>query len=804
MKPQDLPSSGAAYIGRDQPRVEDRRFVTGRGTYVDDIAMPGAVHAAFVRSTHPHARIAGVDARAALAMDGVLGVLTAEDWERDGMGAYVVVSPVESSDGAKRPQVTHPMLARGKACYVGQPIAVVMAETRWQALDAAEAVEIAYEPLPAAVETRRALDADAPLIHPELGANLVFDRETGDRAAVEAQFRVAAHVTMLELVNNRITANPIEPRAILAQYDAGRDHFTLWVSHQAPHVLRRDLAENTLRHPEHRIRVVAPDVGGGFGMKAANHPEEPVLLWASRRLGRPVRWTSTRSEGLVSDAQARDHWTRARMAFDRDGRILAIDVDTIASLGAFQTRMGASIPAQFYSRALVGLYQIPAAYVRVRGAHTNAPPVQAYRGAGRPEAVYVLERLAENGARELGIGIDALRARNFIRKDQFPYAIPLGLTYDSGDPQGLLDKARALIAFDDFTGLKAAERARPGGRLLGLGCAAFMDAIGTPSKAMLGFGRKKVGGWDSATVRIHPNGQVTVLAGSHSHGQSHATTFAQVAADRLGRPIEDIEIVEGDTDVVQFGHGTWGSRSTVTTGLAIVNAADRLVDKCRRIAAHLQECDPEDVQYARGEFRVAGTDRALAFQDVVDAAYQGGNLPPGMEPALEAVAYHDPADRSYAAGLHMCAVEVDRDTGKVTVLRYAAIDDCGRLINPMVVEGQAHGGIAQGAGQALMEDFAIDRETGQPLAGSFMDYAMPRAADFPSLDAETQETPAASNALGVRPAGESGTIGALTAVANAVIDALWPLGVRHIDTPITSQRVWEAMRKAASDGGGGG
>ena len=786
MKPEDLPPAGAAYVGREQPRVEDRRFLTGRGNYVDDIAMPNAAVAAFVRSTHPHALVKGVECGKALSMPGVVAVYTGADWD---LGAYAVVSPVESDDRVQRPQMTHPMLAKDRVHYVGQPIAVVVAETRWQAFDAAEAVEVDYEPLPVVVETKHALDADAPVLHPALGSNLIFNKSSGDRAAVDAQFRAAAHVTELELVNNRITANPIEPRAILALYDPGRDHYTLWVSHQAPHVLRRDLAENTLRHPEHRIRVIAPDVGGGFGMKAANHPEEPVLLWASKRCGRPLRWTSTRSEGLVSDAQARDHWTRARMAFARDGRILAIDVDTIASLGAFQTRMGASIPAQFYSRALVGLYRIPAAFVRVRGAHTNAPPVQAYRGAGRPEAVYVLERLAENGAREMGIDIAEMRSRNFISKEEFPYTIPLGLTYDSGDPHGLLAKATQLLGYEEL-------KKKPKDKLVGIGAAAFMDAIGTPSKAMLGFGRKKVGGWDSATVRVHPNGHVTVLAGSHSHGQSHATTFAQVAADRLGLPIEHVEIVEGDTDVVQFGHGTWGSRSTVTTGLAIVNAADRVVDKCRRIAAHLLECDASDIQYVRGEFRVEGTDRAVPYQDVVDAAYQGGNLPQGMAPALEEIAYHDPTDRSYAAGLHMCAVEVDRDTGKVTVLRYAAIDDCGRLINPMVVEGQAHGGVAQGAGQALMEDFTIDAATGQPLAGSFMDYAMPRAADLPMLHSATQETLAASNALGVRPAGESGTIGALTAVANAVIDALWPLGVRHIDTPITSQRVWEAIRRA--------
>lgn len=782
---REAPPTG--YIGREQPRVEDRRFLTGSGSFVDDLQLPGAVYASFVRSVHPHARLKKVAWQRASALPGVLRILTAEHWD---LGGYVVVSPVESTDGVQRPQITHPMLAKDRVHYVGQPIALVVAETRWQAVDAAEAVEVEYEPLAPVVETRRALDDGATVLHPELGSNLIFVKESGDKAAVEAMFRAAAHVTELELANNRITANPIEPRAIQARYDAGRDQYTLWVSHQAPHVLRRDLAENTLRHPEHRIRVIAPDVGGGFGMKAANHPEEPVLLWAARVIDRPLRWTSTRSEGLLSDAQARDHWTRARMAFDREGRILAIEVDTIASLGAFQTRMGASIPAQFYSRALTGLYRIPAAYVRVRGTHTNAPPVQAYRGAGRPEAVYVLERLAENGAREMGIDVAEMRERNFIRKDDFPYAIPLGLTYDSGDPHGLLAKAKALLGYPEILKLKAH------GRLVGIGCAAFMDAIGTPSKAMLGFGRKKVGGWDSATVRVHPNGQVSVLAGSHSHGQGHATTFAQIAADRLGQPIEAIEIVEGDTDVVQFGHGTWGSRSTITTGLAIVTAADRILDKCKRIAAHLQECDVSDIRHEHGTFRVAGTDRAVAWQAVVDAAYQGGDLPEGMAPALEEIAYHDPADRSYAAGLHMCAVEVDRDTGKVTILRYAAIDDCGTLINPMVVEGQAHGGIAQGAGQALMEDFVIDRETGQPLSGSFMDYAMPRAADLPMLHAGTQETPAASNLLGVRPAGESGTIGGLAAVANAVIDALWPLGVRHIDTPITSQRVWEAIRRA--------
>jgi len=791
------PRSGL--IGREARRLEDERFVSGRGSYVDDIAPVGALHAVFVRSPHPHARIASVNAGAALAMPGVRAVLAGEDWQRAGLGEYIVYSPVESSDGVERAQMTHPMLALDKVCYVGQPVALVVADTRHRALDAAEAVEVEYAPLPHVTLTEQALDDEAPVIHAALGSNLVFIKEMGERDAVRSALDAAHHVSELVLVNNRITANPIEPRTIAAQYEPGRDHYTLWVSHQAPHALRRDLAEYTLRHPEHRIRVVAPDVGGGFGMKAANHPEEPVLLWASRVVGAPLRWTCTRSEGLLSDAQARDHHTVCRMGFDRDGRILALEADTIASLGAFQTRMGASIPAQFYTRALVGLYRIRNAWVRVRGVHTNAAPVQAYRGAGRPEAIYVLERLVEDGARALGKDIAQLRALNFIRADEFPYATAFGLTYDSADPQALLDKGCALF---DYAGMRAEQaRARREGRLIGIGMAAFMDAVGTPSSAMLGYGRKKVGGWDSATVRIHPTGKVTVLAGSHSHGQGHATTFAQIAADTLQCPLEAVDVVEGDTSIVQFGHGTWGSRSTVTTGLAVLKAARRLADKGARIAAHIAECSPADLELRDGAYRLQGTDRAIAFSTVVDAAYQGGDLPEGEEPALEAVAYHDPADRSYASGFHVCAVEVDAETGVVRILRYAAIDDCGVVINPMIVEGQAHGGIAQGAGQALMEDFHVDHATGQPLAGSFMDYTMPRAADFPMFLTGTHETPCPSNPLGVRPAGESGTIGGLAATGNAVIDALWHLGVRNVELPMTSQNVWRALREAQSSNG---
>jgi carbon-monoxide dehydrogenase large subunit len=783
-------------VGEPVRRVEDARFLTGRGRYVDDIVLPGTVHAAFVRSPHAAARIVSIETRAAAGLPGVFRVLTGTDWIEAGLGKFAVWSPVKSSDGTERQNMTQPILATECVCYVGQPIALVVAETRAQALDAAEAVEVLFEPRACIVETGRALLPGVPLVHPELGTNEIYSVHVGDEAATVRAFVGAAHVASLELVNTRITANPIEPRALLASYDPGEDGFTLYVTHQAPHLLRRDLADNTLRHPEHRIRVISPDVGGGFGMKMANHPEEPAVLWAAKVVGRPVRWTATRSESLITDAQARDHFTRAQMAFDRTGRILAMNVDTIASLGAFQTRMGASIPAQFYSRTLAGFYRIPSAHCRVTGVHTNAPPVQAYRGAGRPEAIYVLESLIEDGARALGLDPVAIRRLNFIDKTEFPYTSALGLTYDSGNPAGLVEMALAKLDYDAFRKRQTEARATGARELPGIGFACLIDCAGTPSKAMAGFGRKVIGGWDSAAIRIHPDGQVTVLSGAHSHGQGHETAYAQLAAERLGLPLAFVRVVEGDTDKVQFGHGSWGSRSTMTTGVAVAKAADVLHSKCRRIAAHLLECGEGDLEFSDLKFRVVGTDRFVGFAEVVRAAYQGGGLPAGMEPSLEHLAFHDPIERACSSGFQVCAVRVDQETGKISLDRYIAIDDCGRIINPMIVEGQTQGGLAQGIGQALMEQCFYDPSTGQPLSGSFMDYAMPRASDFPSFEIGTQETPSPNNPLGVKGAGESGTIGALAAVRNAVVDALTPLGVRHIDMPLTPPRVWKAIQEA--------
>lgn len=785
--------TGTIFIGKPIRRVEDRRFLTGKGRYVDDVKVPDCAYAAFVRSPHAHARIRSVDTAPALAMPGVLCVLTAADWQAAKLGRMPLWSPVASTDGVERKHITRPVLASDKVRFVGDTIAIVVAESRYQALDAAEAVVVDYEELPSVTDTARALDPDAPLVHEELGSNMFFLRELGSREEAERAFREAHHVTALELRNNRITANPMEPRACLGIYDAHDDHFTLYATHQAPHMLRRSLAEHQLLHPEHKMRVIAPDVGGGFGMKVVDYPEDTLVLWASKVTGRPVRWTATRSESLLTDAHGRDHVTKCRMAFDREGRILAIEVDTIASLGAYQTHRGASIPAFFYGNVLVGLYKTPVIYCRVRGVHTNTSPVHAYRGAGRPEAIFVLERLLENGAREMGIDVAEIRARNLLGPEQFPYKTPVGLTYDSGNPPGLLEKVTKLASYTELRTEQKHLRAK--GVCMGIGMAAWIDSVGAPSKTAAAFGRK-TGGWDSAIVRVHPTGKVTVYAGSHSHGQAHATTFAQLAAERLKCPIENIEVVEGDTDKIPYGHGTWGSRSTVTTGMAIVRASDRIVEKCKKIAAYMLECSEADITQEMGAYRIAGTDRRVTFAQIAEAAYHGARWPEGLELGLENTAFYDPLDRSFASAIHLAVVIVDPKTGQVKLRDYCAVDDCGTIINPIVLHGQVHGGVAQGIGQALMENIAFDHNTGQVLSGTFMDYAMPRASDLPRFKLDEQVTPTPHNAIGCKGGGESGTIGAPAAVGNAVVDALWHLGVRHVDMPMTPAAVWRAIDEA--------
>lgn len=782
------------YIGQSIKRVEDKRFLTGKGHYVGDIELPRTAHVAFVRSPHAHARIAGIDLGAAAAMPGVLTVFTSAEWNAAGLGRLPCLSPVHFSDGRKMNEVHRPVLAEGRVRFVGEIVAAVVAETRLEALDAAEAVDVDYVQLPALTRTASALDADAPILHDELKTNLVFDTEIGNRQQTEQNIENAAHVVELELTNNRITANSMEPRVYLGNYDESDGHYTLYSSNQAPHLLRSWMAEDTLRVPEHKIRVVAPDVGGGFGMKVVQYPEEAVVLWASKVVGRPVRWTSTRSEGLLTDAHARDHVTRCRMAFDQEGRIQGIWVDTLAAMGAYVGSWGPSIPGVFYGRMMSGPYTIPAVWVRVRGVYTNTSCVEPYRGASRPEALFVIERLLEKGARELGVDVVEIRRRNFIQPDQFPYETPVGMRYDSGNYPGLLDKALDLVDYDARR--REQLRLRGEGECLGIGLACFTDfGGGAPNRVVAAFGRR-IGSYEVGTVRVHPSGKVTILAGSQNHGQGHETSYCQIVADRLGCRVEDIELVHGDTDRIPAGLGTWGSRSLTMAGIALTEAADAIVAKCKSLAAHIMECAESDIEQRPGAFAVKGTDRSLTFGQVARAAYHGTSFPQNFKLGLEETVFYEPQERNFSSSVHVAVVKVDPRTGVVKLVDYVAADDSGRVINPMIVEGQVHGAVVQGIGQALMEECVYDPASGQLLSGSFMDYAMPRASDIPSIRTTFQETLAPGNPLGAKGAGESGTIGAPAAIVNAVVDALSPLGLTHIDMPLIPRTVWRAINAA--------
>jgi aerobic carbon-monoxide dehydrogenase large subunit len=784
--------SDDGYIGKPLRRREDARFVRGQGLYVDDVVLPGLVWCAFVRSPHAHARISSLSTRAAAARPGVLLTLTADDWAKAGHGELTVVHPMQFGGGRPMNAAPRPAFARDKVHHVGDIVAAVVADTRFAAEDAAEAVEIAYDPLPAVTTPRDAVAPGAPLVHEQFGSNLVFEIERGDRRKAETAMASAAKVVELSLNNNRVSANPIEPRSYLCDYDAARDRYTLYATTQQPHYLRRWLSVYTLHIPEHKIRVISPDVGGAFGVKGNFAVEVSTVVWAAQLLRRPVKWTATRTETFLSDAQARDHDTTARMGFDRDGRIVAMQIDTLAALGGYLSNFAPSIPGNSYPQTVTGLYKTPNLYLRVRGVYTNTVPVDAYRGSGRPEATWTNERLIELGARELGIDVVEMRRRNLISRSEFPYSAPGGRVYDSGDPPALLDR---LLTIADYAALRreqAGLRAR--GVLLGIGLAAFVDKAGTGPSANLAKRGGLHGGWESAIVRVHSDGKVTLLAGSHSHGQGHEITFCQIAADRLGLPIEDLRLVEGDTDQIPFGNGTWGARSASVAGTAVYLAAGKVVDKARRFAAQLLECAEGDVDYGRGTFTVRGTDRAVAFADVADVAYHGAVLPPGCSPGLEVAEFYDPPDTNDPQAIHLAVVAVDAETGAVQLRALYAADDCGVVINPMIVEGQVHGGLAQGIGQALTERIVYDRASGQLLTASFLDYGMPRASDLPTFHTTFIATPAPSNPLGVKGASESGAIGAPAAIGNAVIDALWHLGVRDITLPITSETVWRALR----------
>jgi aerobic carbon-monoxide dehydrogenase large subunit len=783
------------YIGRPLRRREDARLLRGSGQFVDDIAPPQTAWCAFVRSPHAHARISKLSTGAAAAMPGVLLVLTAEDWKRAGLGELTVVHPMPFSDGRPMNGVPRPAFASGKVCHVGDIVAAVIAENRFAAEDAAEAVAVDYEPLPWVGDLRAAVEPGAPLVHERFGSNLVFDIERGNGDATEAAMARAAKVVELRLRNSRLSANPMEPRAYLCQYDAAEDRYTVHATSQQPHYLRRWLSVYTLHIPEHKVRIISPDVGGGFGVKGNFAVEVSTIVWAAQLLKRPVRWTATRTDTFLSDAQARDHDTDARMGFDKDGHIVAMQVDTLAALGGYLSNFAPSIPGNSYPQTITGLYRTPHLHMRVRGVYSNTVPVDAYRGSGRPEATWINERLIEHGARELGIDVVEIRRRNLIGRSDFPYPAPGGRVYDSGDPPALLDK---LLSLADYPALRREQdELRRQGVLMGIGLACFIDKAGTGPSANLAKRGGLHGGWESAIVRVHSDGKVTVFAGSHSHGQGHDITFAQIAADRLGIDIDDIRVVEGDTDRIPFGNGTWGARSTSVAGTAVLRASDRIVAKARQIAAEALECAIDDIVHENGRFRVRGTDRAISFAEIADAAYHGAKLGVNgaIEPGLEVTEFYDPPDTNDPQAMHLAVVIVDAETGAVRLRNLYGADDCGMIINPMIVEGQVHGGMAQGIGQALMEHIIYDRD-GQLLTGSFMDYAMPRAGDLPDFVTGFIETPAPSNPLGVKGGSESGTIGAPAAIGNAVIDALWHLGVRDITLPITPETVWRALAAA--------
>ena len=784
----------ARFVGKPLRRREDARFLRGKGLFVDDIAPPGTAWCAFVRSPHARARIRRISTDAARSRPGVLLTLTAQDWKRAGHGELTIVHPMPFSDGRPMNGAPRQAFAEGEVHHVGDIVAAVVAETRFAAEEAAEAVDVDYDVQPAISEMRAAVEPNAPHVHACFGSNLVFEIERGDRDKTEAAMASAAKVVALRLRNSRLAANPIEPRAYLCDYDAAADRYTLHATTQQPHYLRRWLSVYTLHIPEHKIRVISPDVGGGFGVKGNFAVEVSTIVWAAQLLRRPVRWTATRADTFLSDAQARDHDTQARMGFDSEGRIVAMQVDTLAALGGYLSNFAPSIPGNSYPQTITGLYRTPNLHLRVRGVYTNTVPVDAYRGSGRPEATWINERLIERGAHELGIDVVEIRRRNLIGREDFPYSAPGGRVYDSGDPPALLDKLLSLANYAEQRREQATLRRQ--GILMGIGLACFIDKAGTGPSQNLARRGGLHGGWESAIVRVHSDGKVTVLAGSHSHGQGHDITFAQIAADRLGLEVDDIRIVEGDTDRIPFGNGTWGARSTSVAGTAIYRASDKIIAKASRFAAEALECAVDDIVYRRGRFGVRGTDRSIGFAAVADIAYHGARLPAdgSLEPGLEVTEFYDPPDTNDPQAMHLAVVIVDAETGAVTLRALYGADDCGTIVNPMIVEGQVHGGMAQGVGQALMEQIVYDRD-GQLLTGSFMDYAMPRASDLPSFRTTFIETPAPSNPLGVKGGSETGTIGAPAAIGNAVIDALWHLGVRDITLPITPETVWRALRE---------
>ncbi len=782
--------SSSTGIGASVKRREDFKFLRGTGRYTDDMSLPNLTHCFFIRANVAHAKITGIDKARAEQAPGVVAILTGEDftsvggmpcgWLITGKGNKPMVEP------------RHPILAHGKVRHVGDPVVAVIAETLQQAKNAAELVTIGYDQLPAVVDMTKAIKGGA-LVHDEAAENTCYDWELGDQAATDAAFAKAAHVTKIDIVNQRLVANAMEPRAAIGSFDTSTEDYTLITTSQNPHVIRLLMGAFVLGIPEHKLRVLAPDVGGGFGSKIFHYAEEALVTAASKKVGRSIKWVAERTESFQSDAQGRDHVTHAELAFDKDGKALALRVETLANMGAYLSTFATSVPTWLYATLLAGQYTTPAVYCNVRAVFTNTVPVDAYRGAGRPEASFLIERLMSKAARELGLDQAEIRRRNFIQPSQFPYQTPVAVVYDTGDYEASMAKALELSDYKGFEARRAAAKAA--GKLRGIGVASYIEACGIAPSSLVGALGARAGLYEVATVRVNPTGNVTVLTGSHSHGQGHETTFAQVVADKLGIPYESVEIVHGDTAKIPFGMGTYGSRSLAVGGTAIVNAIDKVINKGRKIAAHLLEASEKDIVYEDGAFQVKGTDKKKTFGEIALTAYVPHKYPiETIEPGLEETAFYDPKNFTFPAGTYVCEVEIDPATGQTEIVSFVAADDFGNVVNPMIVEGQVHGGLVQGIGQALLENTVYD-ENGQLKTASYMDYVMPRSDDVPSFKVTTTVTACTHNPLGVKGCGEAGAIGAPPAVINAVCDALRDYGVDHMDMPASPEKVWRAINK---------
>ena len=776
----------SAAFGASIKRREDPRLITGRGTYVDDIKLVGMLNIVLVRSPYAHANITSIDTSAASAVDGVVAVYTGEDLAEQ-LGSlpcgWVVPDTIE---------VPHPPLAIGKVRCVGDAVAAIVADNPTAAVDAAALVDVGYDVLPAAVNAEAATKDGAPQVHDDAPNNVGFEWEVGggdvDAAAASAEVRVSERI-----VNQRLIPNSMEGRAVVADYNPGTNHVTLWTSSQIPHLVRLLMALVT-GHPEHQIRVISPDVGGGFGCKLYLYAEEVIAFAIAKALGRPVKWTEERQENYLATTHGRDHIGDWEIMGNRDGTITGIRGTVYANMGAYLSTFAPAIPTYLFGLMLGGPYKIENVHCKVIGVFTNTTPVDAYRGAGRPEATYVVERMLDRFAAEIGMDPVEVRRKNLIPPFEDGYDVATGVTYDSGNYEKALDLALSMLGYEDFR--KEQEEARQNGRYIGVGLSTYVEICGmAPSAVAYALGAR-AGVWESSLVRVHPTGKVTVYSGASGHGQGHETTFAQLAASELGVPIEDVGVVESDTAQVQQGTGTFGSRSAVVGGTAIHMSVEKIKDKAKQIAAHMLEASPEDIVYEDGQLFVQGAPtEAKSFQEVALAAYWYDGLPEGLEPGLEATSIYDPKNFTWPFGTHICVVEIDPDTGDTKVLRYVAVDDVGNVINPMIVEGMVHGGVAQGLGQALWEEAVYD-DDGQLITGSMLDYAIPQAASLPSFETARTVTPSPTNPLGVKGAGETGTIAASPAVINAVVDALSPFGVRHIDMPAKAEKVWRLIQES--------